>query len=66
MDPEFDIAEANVLQSGQKYKSWFPNYNVHSGRPVPANNKVSTERFSISTQQLGYVIGTFRLSIYDT
>jgi hypothetical protein len=49
-DPEFDIAGANVLQSGQKYKLWFPNYNVQSGRPVPANNKITTERFSISTQ----------------
>ena len=66
MGPEFDIAEANVLQSGRKYKLWFPNYTVSSGRPVPANNKTTTERFSISTQSLDYIIGTFRLSNYDT
>ena len=64
MGPEFDIAEANVLQSGNKYKLWFPNYTVQSGRPVPANNKGTTERFSISTQSLDYIIGTFRLPGY--
>ena len=31
-----------------------------------ANNKATTERFSISTQSLDYVIGTFRLPNYDT
>ena len=60
MGPEFDIAEANVLKSGHKYKLCFPNYTIQSGRPVPANNKATTERFSISTQSLDYVIGTFR------
>jgi hypothetical protein len=64
MGPEFDIVEANVLQSGQKYKLWFPNYTFQSGRPVPANNKPTTERISISTQSLDYVIGTFRLPNY--
>ncbi len=39
MGPEFDYAAANVLQSGAKYKLWFPNYTVQSGRPVAANNK---------------------------
>jgi hypothetical protein len=66
MGPEFDAIEANVLGSGQKYKLWFPNYTVHSGRPVPSNNKATTERFSISTQSLDYVIGTYRLPNYDT
>jgi hypothetical protein len=66
MGPEFDIAEANTLQRGDTYKLWFPNYTVQSGRPVPANNKATTERFSISTQSLDYVIGTFRLSNYET
>jgi hypothetical protein len=66
MGPEFDVIEANVLQSGNKYKLWFPNYTVQSGRPVPANNKATTERFSISTQSLDYIIGTFRLPGYDT
>ena len=66
MGPEFDIAMANVLSSGQKYKLYFPNYTVQSGRPVPANNKATTERFSISTNSLDYVIGTFRLPNYDT
>jgi hypothetical protein len=47
MGPEFDIAEANVLQSGNKYKLWFPNYTLQSVRPVPSNNKASTDRFSI-------------------
>jgi hypothetical protein len=60
MGPEFDIAEANVLKSGNKYKLWFPNYTVQSGRPVPANNKATAERFSISTQSLDYVIGFAR------
>jgi len=66
MGPEFDMAEANLLQNGHKYKLYFPNYTVQSGRPVPANNKATTERFSISTQSLDYVIGTFRLPNYDT
>ena len=66
MGPEFDIAELNVLNSGNKYKLWFPNYTVQSGRPVPSNNKATTERFSISTQSLDYVLGTFRLPGYDT
>ncbi len=39
LGPEFDIAEANVLQNGNKYNLWFPNYTVQSGRPVPSNNK---------------------------
>ena len=66
MGPEFDMAMSNVLKSGRTYKLWFPNYTVQSGRPVPANNKATTERFSISTQSLDYVIGTFRLPNYDT
>ncbi len=61
MGPEFDMAAANVLGNGSKYKLWFPNYTVQSGRPVRANNKATTERFSISTQSLDYVLGTFRL-----
>jgi hypothetical protein len=66
MPPEFDAAMANVLGSGRKYKLYFPNYTVQSGRPVPANNKATTERFSISTNSLDYVIGTFRLPNFDT
>ena len=66
MGPEFDVAVANALNRGYKYKLWFPNYTVQSGRPVPANNKATTERFSISMQSLDYVIGTFRLPNYDT
>jgi hypothetical protein len=66
MGPEFDAAAANVLGNGAKYKLWFPNYTVQSGRPVSANNKHTTERFSISTQSLDYVLGTFRLPGYDT
>ncbi len=45
MGPEFDVIEANVLGSGNKYKLWFPNYTVQSGRPVPANNKATTNDF---------------------
>ena len=66
MGPEFDMAAANVLGNGSKYKLWFPNYTVQSGRPVPSNNKATTERFSISTQSLDYVLGTFRLPGYET
>ena len=66
MSPEFDLIIANMLKSGKKYKLYFPNYTVQSGRPVPANNKATTERFSISTNSLDYVIGTFRLPNYDT
>ena len=66
MGPEFDAAAANVLGNGAKYKLWFPNYTVQSGRPVSANNKHTTERFSISTQSLDYVLGTFRLPGYET
>ena len=46
------------------YPNWKPT--VQSGRPVPSNNKATTERFSISTQSLDYVLGTFRLPNYDT
>ena len=66
MGPVFDMAAANVLGNGSKYKLWFPNYTVQSGRPVPSNNKATKERFSISTQSLDYVLGTFRLPGYDT
>jgi hypothetical protein len=48
------------------FKLWLPNYTVQSGRPVPANNKATTERFSIPTQSLDYFIGTFKLSGYET
>jgi hypothetical protein len=65
MGPEFDSIAANILGSGQKYKLWFPNYTVQSGRPVASNNKGTTERFSISTQSLDYVLGTFRLPNYE-
>ena len=65
MGPEFDSIAANILGSGQKYKLWFPNYTVQSGRPVASNNKATTERFSISTQSLDYVLGTFRLPNYE-
>jgi hypothetical protein len=34
MGPEFDVAVANALQRGYKYKLWLPNYTVQSGRPV--------------------------------
>jgi hypothetical protein len=47
-------------------KSYFPNYTAQSGRPVPASNKNTTERFSISTNSLDYVIGTFRIPTYET
>ena len=66
MGPEFDSIAANILGSGQKYKLWFPNYTVQSGRPVASDNKGTTERFSISTQSLDYVLGTFRLLNYET
>jgi hypothetical protein len=33
------MAAANVLGNGSKYKLWFPNYTVQSGRPVPSHNK---------------------------
>jgi hypothetical protein len=65
MGPKFDVAEANVLQSGNKCKLWFPNFTVQSGCPVPSNNKRTTERVSISTQSLDYVIGSFRLPEYE-
>jgi hypothetical protein len=64
--PEFDAAAANVLGNGAKYKLWFPNYTVQSGCPVRANNKATTERFSISTQSLDYNLGTFRLPGYES
>ncbi len=56
MPPEFDMVTANLLNSGRKYKLYFPNYTVQSGRPVPSNNKATTERFSVSTNSLDYVI----------
>ena len=66
MGPEFDSVIANLLNTGHKYKLYFPNYTIQSGRPVTGNNKATTERFSISTNSLDYVIGTFRLASYDT
>jgi hypothetical protein len=45
MGPEFDIAMANVSSSGQKYKLYFPNYTVQSGRPVPAKKKPQLKDF---------------------
>jgi len=66
MDPEFDLAEANVLRNGGNYKLWFPNYLVYSGKPVSARNKTTTERMTISTNSLDFVLGTFRLPNFDT
>ena len=66
MPPEFDRMEANVLASGKSYKLWYPNYTIHTGRPVPSNDKATTKRFAISTKCLDYVIGTFRSPNFDT
>ncbi len=66
MGPEVDSAMTNVLGSGRKYNLWLPNYTVQSGRPISSHNKATTERFSISTQSLDYVIGTLRLPGYET
>jgi hypothetical protein len=66
MPTEFYIAEANALANGAVYKLWYPNYSVFTGNAVPAANKASTHRFSISTKSLDYVLGTFRLPDYTT
>jgi len=65
MPSEFYDAEYNALKSGAIYKLWFPNYSVYTGNSVNARNKTSVNSFSISTNSLDYVIGTFRIPRYD-
>jgi hypothetical protein len=66
MPAEFYQSLSNSLGSGTTYKLWFPNYSVYTGNAVPGTRKDSVTSFSISTKSLDYVIGTFRLSGYDT
>ena len=56
---------ANNLASGATYKLYYPNYSVFTGQPVNSLEKSGVLRFSISTQSLDYVIGTFRAANYD-
>jgi hypothetical protein len=61
---EFYMTEASRLASGAVFKLWFPNYTVQSCPTVPAGNKQSVNRTSISTRSLDWVMGTFRLPNY--
>ena len=56
---------ANNLASGATYKLYYPNSSVFTGQPVNSIQKTVVLRFSISTQSLDYVIGTFSAANYD-
>ena len=66
LDPAFYEAQANMLSGGKAYPIYFPNYSIFPQGGVPANNKQSVFRTTVSTKALEYVIGTFRLANYDT
>ena len=40
MHPDFDRMEANVLASGKSYKLWYPNFTVHTGRPIVTGKQI--------------------------
>ena len=63
---EFYMTEASRLASGAVFKLWFPNYSIQSCPAVQAGNKTGVNRTSISCRSLDWVMGTFRLPIYDT
>ena len=65
MPPEFYQSQANVLESGEIYKIYFPNYSVFTGSPVLSTLKNSTMRVAISSKSVDYCIGTFRACNYD-
>jgi hypothetical protein len=63
---EFYMAQASKLGAGTVFKLWFPNYSIQSCASVPVGNKKGTNRTSISTRSLDWVLGTFRLPNYTT
>jgi hypothetical protein len=64
MPNTFYDAVKSVLQSGSVYKFYYPNYSCFQG--IGTSNKSGTTRFTLSTQSLDMVIGTFRVPNYDT
>jgi hypothetical protein len=57
-------AVRSVLQSGATYKFCHPNYSCFQG--IATSNKSGTTRFTLSTQSLDMVIGTFQVPNRDT
>ena len=66
MPSQFYEGEAQALASGKTFKLWFPNYSVFTGTTVLDTNKSCTNRFSIATRSLDFVLSTFRPAAYDT
>ncbi len=54
----------SVLQSGATYNFYYPNYSCFQG--IASSNKSGTTRFTLSTQSLDMVIGTFQVPNRDT
>ena len=65
-DPAFYEAQANNLKAGQVLPIYFPNYSVFPQSGVLAKNKATVCRAAISTKSLDYVMGFFRLPLFDT
>jgi hypothetical protein len=64
MPSSYYDAVRSVLQSGATYKFYYPNYSCFQG--IAASNKSGTTRFTLSTQSLDMVIGTFQIPNRDT
>ncbi len=64
MPSSYYDAVRSVLQSGATYKFYYPNYSCFQG--IASSNKTGTPRFTLSTQSLDMVIGTFQVPNRDT
>ena len=64
MPSSYYDAVRSVLQSGATYKFYYPNYSCFQG--IASSNKSGTTRFTLSTQSLDMVIGTFQVPNRDT
>jgi hypothetical protein len=64
MPSSYYDAVRSVLQSGATYKFYYPNYSCFQG--IASSNKTGTTRFTLSTQSLDMVIGTFQVPNRDT
>ena len=64
MPSSYYDAVRSVLRSGATYKFYYPNYSCFQG--IASSNKSGTTRFTLSTQSLDMVIGTFQVPNRDT
>jgi hypothetical protein len=64
MPSSYYDAVRSVLQSGASYNFYHPNYPCFQG--IASTTKTGTTRFTLSTQSLDMIIGTFLVTNRDT